>query len=122
MKTAEYGSKISPPSQFLVEFYFYYSYFTLLVCWAIAPFLFHVILTQSRNLGDFKWLIFNHSFWCLALESLLGLVKPLFLSPAAGGYQIGIFKDYGSFKSCGISAVMCLMFSSNCILGRNFEF
>uniref|UniRef100_A0AC35EYN9 Serpentine Receptor, class H n=1 Tax=Panagrolaimus sp. PS1159 TaxID=55785 RepID=A0AC35EYN9_9BILA len=88
-----------------------------MLCWLIAPFLFYVIITQSRNLGDFKWLIFNHSFWCLTLESLLGLVKPLFLSPAAGGFQVGIFRDYGSFKTCGIAAVFCFIFSSNCILG-----
>lgn len=118
MKAIEYASRISPPLPFLVEFYIYYSYFTLTLCWLITPFLFYVIITQSRNLGDFKWLIFNHSFWCLALESLLGLVKPLFLSPAAGGYQVGIFRDYGSFKTCGIAAIFCFIFSSNCILGK----
>lgn len=118
MTIVEYDSKILPPTPFLVDIYIYYSYFTLFSCWLIAPILFYAILTQSRNLGNFKWLIFNHSFWCLTLESLLGLVKPVFLSPAAGGFQVGIFRDFGSFKSCGIAAIFCFIFSSNCILGE----
>ena len=114
------SNRVVEPSPIIVEFYYYFSYFTFVLCWLIAPLLFYVILTQSKKLTSFKWLILNHSFWCLALETLLALVKPLFMSPCAGGIQIGILRDYGNFRGTAIAALICLAFTGNCVLGVTF--
>ena len=107
--------KVSFPLPSIVEFYYYYSTAILALCWMIAPFLFYVILTKSKKLNSIKWLIFNHSFWCLVLETMLGLVKPLFLLPCAGGIQIGFFKNMGNFRNTAFAAFICFCLISNCI-------
>ena len=99
-----------------INFYIYYSTSTLIGEWLIAPFLFYIILTKSKQLGSFKWLIFNHSFWCLATSSIVCSLKPVFLPPAAGGFGVGIFRN----KNVRCS-IICLIFGfgflCNCFFG-----
>ncbi|KAE9548450.1 hypothetical protein FO519_008333, partial [Halicephalobus sp. NKZ332] len=90
-------------------FYQYYSSFTLCITWFLAPLIFYTILTQSKSLGPIKWLFLSHSFWCLMLETLLGIVKPVVFGEIAGGYSIGLFKDTDS-RSSAIAALLCLLF------------
>ncbi|KAE9548229.1 hypothetical protein FO519_008559 [Halicephalobus sp. NKZ332] len=112
------GKLISKNTVVLVQpnFYFYYSYLTLILCWVLAPIVFYIILTQSKTIGKFKWLILNHTFWCFCLENLLGIVKPVLLAPACGGYQIGFLKN-ASFKSSVITTILCYFFSLGSIVG-----
>ena len=69
----------STEDSLLILFYFYYSYLTLGLCWILGPVVFYIVLTQSKTIGNFKWLILNHTFWCFCLENLIGIVKPVLL-------------------------------------------
>ena len=106
-------NKRSMENKYLVGYieiiYQYYSTFTLLLTWMLAPLTFYVILTQSRSLGSVKWLLLNHSFWCLMLETLLGTVKPVLLGEIAGGYSIGVFRN-ADFHSSALTSLFCLVF------------
>ena len=107
---------VSEPLPIFVTFYYYYSYLTLLGTWLIAPLLFYVILTKSGKLGNFKWFILNHSFWCLALETVFAIAKPLLLPPIAGGYQLGPFRHIWDFRSSVVCIFVCLGISGNCVI------
>ncbi|KAE9546898.1 hypothetical protein FO519_009890, partial [Halicephalobus sp. NKZ332] len=73
--------------------YQYYSSFTLCVTWLLAPLTFYIIFTQSKSLGPVKWLLLNHSFWCLMLDTVMGIFKPVFLGEVPGGYVVGLFNN-----------------------------
>lgn len=49
---------------------------------ALTPIIFYIISTQSKGLGNIKYFILNHTFWCYALEVILYLIKPTVLLPA----------------------------------------
>ena len=89
--------------------YQYYSSFALCITWILAPLTFYIILTQSKSLGPIKWLFLNHSFWCLILETTIGIIKPVVLGDVAAGYNIGLLKNTG-FQSSAITALLCLLF------------
>lgn len=109
-------AKVTKPLPFFVSFYYYYSWLTLLATWFIAPLLFYVILTKSRKLGNFKWFILNHSFWCLALETVFAIAKPILLPPVAGGFQLGPFRNVWDFRSSIVFVFICLGISGNCVI------
>ena len=89
--------------------YQYYSTLTLSISWMLAPLTFYIILTQSKSLGQVKWLFLNQSFWCLMLETLLGIVKPVLFGDVASGYSVGLFRNT-DFRSSAITALLCLLF------------
>ena len=65
----------------VVTFYSYYSTVILVLCWMLAPFVFYAIIAKSKRIGKFKYLILNHCVWCLSLETGLGLIKPVIITP-----------------------------------------
>ena len=89
--------------------YQHYSTFTLCITWALFPLVFYIILTQSKSLGPIKWLFLNQSFWCLMLETLVGIVKPVLLGEVAAGYSGGFFKA-NDFRYSAITGLLCLLF------------
>uniref|UniRef100_A0A914Q7E0 Serpentine Receptor, class H n=1 Tax=Panagrolaimus davidi TaxID=227884 RepID=A0A914Q7E0_9BILA len=108
--------KVIEPLGAFVTFYYYYSYLTLFGTWLISPLLFYVILTKSGKLGNFKWFILNHSFWCLVLETIFGIVKPIILTPSAAGFQLGPFRHLFDFKSSVVFTFVCLGICGNCVI------
>ena len=102
------------PSEAIINFYFWYSYITLFLSWLIAPLLFYVILTQSKNLDNFKWFILNHSIWCLALQTKLAVTKPLILVPALAGYPLALLRS-GNYRSTVVCAILAIVLIVYCI-------
>uniref|UniRef100_A0A914PVS8 Uncharacterized protein n=1 Tax=Panagrolaimus davidi TaxID=227884 RepID=A0A914PVS8_9BILA len=110
-------TKVTEPwPLFVTYFYYYYSYFSLCLTWIISPFLFYTIFTQSKTLGNFKWFILNHSFWCLAFETVFGIFKPMLLPPIAAGYQLGPFRHLWNWKSSIIAIFLCLGITGSCVI------
>ena len=108
---------IFPPSPIILEFYYHFSTLTLVLSWIITPLLFYVILTQSKNLNTFKWLILNHSFWCFALETAIGLIKPLIFLPSFGGFPLGVLRNNSNFAITALVALFGIVSAANCIIG-----
>ena len=111
------GRKVVPPWPSMITFYYYYSYIIMILCWMLTPIVFYIVFTQSKVLKNFKWLILNHLFWCLALETVLALVKPLFLLPVPGGIHVGVFRDVGDFHFTACAAILTFAFAGNCVIG-----
>lgn len=57
---------------------------------------FYTIFTQSKKFKLFRWLLLNHSIWCILLVIMLCIAKPCFLFPATSGFSQGIFKNLGT--------------------------
>ena len=79
------------PKSFPLEYFYIESitifnyYFTTIagaITIAIAPFYFYIVLTQSKNLGTYKWFLLNHSIWAICFEIGISLTKPCLLVPA----------------------------------------
>lgn len=101
---------------FISIFYEIYSTVTLIVCYLLSPVIFYIILTQSKSLDNLKYILLNQAFWCLCLETLVGLVKPVILSPYPGGYQIGFFSEIGDYYLSAYLTIFCLIFTANSII------
>ena len=43
-------------SDFMISFYYYYTYLTMVFSWLITPLIVYVVLTQSKSMKQFKWL------------------------------------------------------------------
>ena len=107
-------SKILLPPDWLINFYCWFSYFTLFLCSILTPLVFYVILTQSKNLKSFKWLILHHLFWCFTFEIYFASFKPLLLVPATAGFSLGFLLN-GTLKLTGICAMINFLLVANCI-------
>ncbi|KAE9554634.1 hypothetical protein FO519_002194 [Halicephalobus sp. NKZ332] len=53
---------------------------------SITPFHIYIVLTKSNSLGNFKWLLLNHSIWCILYELLWSFARPVLLFPAVSIY------------------------------------
>uniref|UniRef100_A0A914QAM3 Serpentine Receptor, class H n=1 Tax=Panagrolaimus davidi TaxID=227884 RepID=A0A914QAM3_9BILA len=101
-------TKFIPPSPNFINFYFYYSYFVLFLTLTIAPLQIYAILTKSEKLNNLKWLILNHTIWCLAFEIFSTATKPFFFSPLVGGYPLGLLRN-GNFKTTAFASYFGLL-------------
>uniref|UniRef100_A0A914R6Y0 NADH dehydrogenase subunit 4 n=1 Tax=Panagrolaimus davidi TaxID=227884 RepID=A0A914R6Y0_9BILA len=88
-----------------------------MISWLIAPLYFFVVLTQSKLLGSFKWLLFNYSLWGFFLTTFMGLVKPIFLTPAFAVIHIGIFQNIGSYLSTFALIAILVAIGTTCMGG-----
>ncbi|KAE9553581.1 hypothetical protein FO519_003221 [Halicephalobus sp. NKZ332] len=92
---------------------------------ALAPFQFFIILTQSNNLGGFKWLILNHSFWCLLLSFSGIAIKPVMLGGFSAYYCDGYIKNTSSsIAVIAIQVFQCfaMMAGGGVIMTVNFRY
>ncbi|KAE9551628.1 hypothetical protein FO519_005156 [Halicephalobus sp. NKZ332] len=104
------------PNSILVKFYISFSYIALTVTLLLAPIVFYVILTQSKQIGNFKWLILNHTVWCFCQEVVLGIVKFVPLSPYTAVYQAGYFSET-NFQNSVIFVIIFLILTINSVMG-----
>lgn len=81
----------------------------------ITPIHIYIILTQSKSLGNFKWLLLNYSIWNTVFELLVGVTRPVILYPAVAIYFLDPFEIITSLKMIFI-AVNLILFAGilNC--------
>ena len=106
------SSKVSLPSNFILNFYHYFSYFSLFATWLVSPLLFYVIFTQSRQLGSLRWFILYSATWCWIFETVLSFNQFIILTPSTSVYSIGVIANHGSFDKtffANIIAVACIV-------------
>uniref|UniRef100_A0A7E4ZU10 G protein-coupled receptor n=1 Tax=Panagrellus redivivus TaxID=6233 RepID=A0A7E4ZU10_PANRE len=70
----------------------------------------YVVITQSKQLGKFKYYVLNQTVWAQLLEAFMILLNPVFLSPYFAGYMGGIFRNVAgytvTFVTCGICFIL----------------
>ncbi|KAE9551622.1 hypothetical protein FO519_005150, partial [Halicephalobus sp. NKZ332] len=96
-------SKVFPLEYFYDEsvtnFYIVFTNTTTGITVALIPVYFYVIFTQSKQLGNFKWFLVNHSIWYLSLDLAMCYFKPLVLNPAAAGFILGPLRGSGYYRT-----------------------
>lgn len=73
----------------VARFNYIFTSTTLVVTLMIAVVFFYTILTQSKQLGVYKWFIFNHTLWCFLFEIALSVTKPVLMTPISAGFVMG---------------------------------
>lgn len=86
-----------------------YYFTTISLCFTITltPIFFYTVVTQSKNLGRYKYFLMHHSLCCLLFEYCLSIAKPVLLSPFPAGFIMGPF---GRFTIFMVSVTVAVIF------------
>uniref|UniRef100_A0A7E4V7H0 C-type lectin domain-containing protein n=1 Tax=Panagrellus redivivus TaxID=6233 RepID=A0A7E4V7H0_PANRE len=81
----------------------------------------YVIVTQSRDLGSFKYYLLNQTIWAQMLEIFMIVFNPVFLSPYIAGYMNGLLQNIGSYECTVAATTLCFALYLNTEMGVTFS-
>uniref|UniRef100_A0A7E4W5H8 G-protein coupled receptors family 1 profile domain-containing protein n=1 Tax=Panagrellus redivivus TaxID=6233 RepID=A0A7E4W5H8_PANRE len=85
-----------------------------IICVVIGVFLDYVIITQSKDLGTFKYYILNQAIWAQLYEFVIILMSPAIFNNCLGAVMTGfLMRSIGSYTLTQIVTVMAISLIGN---------
>uniref|UniRef100_A0A7E4V126 ADP,ATP carrier protein n=1 Tax=Panagrellus redivivus TaxID=6233 RepID=A0A7E4V126_PANRE len=104
-------------SKTVLQYYSIYSTIMVILNYSVFPILLFIVATQSGKLGHIKYFIVNQTVWNLGISSVIGIFKPVIVTPVCGGYLIGFLEERAGLKESVVCACLLLVCSIGASLG-----